>query len=338
MRNQSRQIPELVVYCLTMKKTGGQPLEFDFAAEIGPRRKPRSSRLQPNTAAKSPAKRARVRPGDALSPAPVAQAAGKTKQDAPTPGHEVAAQVFAEGRDMDFAGNAPSEKPAMRSSAGASLSTRNLDPPATEAPAMDFTSKNSDDPPPAGPHLTREPPNPPPAMTMINNVDATNTHSTTPRRSISGAASARRQAAEQKAVGRILSGLGLVFLTLAVLVIVCAGVGGYVLWRQIQAQDLNLTLLQDRTNERITKLEKSLQIKDAELELMLQRLNARVGNLTTNLESFQTETRSALEASTRADARHQRLISNLNWKTTQQDREINSLKARLDELENPRRR
>jgi uncharacterized protein HemX len=94
-----------------------------------------------------------------------------------------------------------------------------------------------------------------------------------------------RQRKEQRAVTSILSGVGLGLLLISGGCALLAGVGGFVLWKQIQRQSVTVDQMEQRINKEIA----SLQARNAELSSGLESAGAQLAKQLSLLEQAKSQ-------------------------------------------------
>ncbi|MDZ4788293.1 MAG: hypothetical protein SH807_05060 [Blastochloris sp.] len=132
----------------------------------------------------------------------------------------------------------------------------------------------------------------------------------------------QRQIKEQKAVGTVLNSVALVLICGVLLVTALAGMGGYVLWKQIQGQSASLAILDQNTKDRLFDLKAELVASDMDTNKTLGQSNLRLLELTTQFESYRSET-SQLLAELRATNRSlERSLSLYQKKAQEQENQM----------------
>ncbi len=95
-----------------------------------------------------------------------------------------------------------------------------------------------------------------------------------------------RQSREQKAVGTLLSGVGLSLLVVVTFVALCAGFGGYVLYKQIRNQSVTIENLQASTDNQLADLNETLVKTREELATTDRLLKAQNEQLITTRQQL----------------------------------------------------
>lgn len=118
-----------------------------------------------------------------------------------------------------------------------------------------------------------------------------------------------RQSREQNAVSHVLNGVAIAFLCGIILVASLSGLGGYVLYKQLQNQSASLALLESNTQERLAELEGRLAAKNRELAEAQREANLRVTTLQGNFDQYRSQTTQSISLLTSANARLERRLA-----------------------------
>ncbi len=135
---------------------------------------------------------------------------------------------------------------------------------------------------------------------------------------IHAAGSIRRQSQEQRAIGSLLHGVGLALVSCILLVASLAGLGGYVLYQQMEDQSATVAMLEINTRKRMFEMESELIARNRELAKHLEQTNVRLTGLTSQLEEHRSQydrTVAELRAANRA---MERSISLYQQRTNEQ--------------------
>lgn len=114
-----------------------------------------------------------------------------------------------------------------------------------------------------------------------------------PRR-IDASRSVQRQVKEQNTFNTLLSGAALTLISGILVVAGLAGLGGYVLYKQMQDQSATVAILEQNTKTRFYEMETDLIQRDTELARNLEQTHLRLMETTASFEKYRMETTEAL--------------------------------------------
>lgn len=113
-------------------------------------------------------------------------------------------------------------------------------------------------------------------------------------RRIDASRSVQRQVREQRTFNTLLSGAALTMISGILVVAGLAGLGGYVLYQQLQDQSATVAILEHNTKTRFYEMETDLIQRDTELARNIEQTNLRVLETTSSFENYRNETTGVL--------------------------------------------
>lgn len=182
--------------------------------------------------------------------------------------------------------------------------------PALPAPAPHTQAAGIHTPKTSAP--VRDPGDPSPIRLPNNktNTESTRMNTTPNQTPINGRTNIDRQAREQRMVSNMLNGVAIAFLCGILFVAALAGVGGYVLWRQIQDQSATMAVLETNMKERINGMEDQLSSKDTELAKTMAAASIRLTNMQSDFEQYRSQTTQSIAQLSAANQRlEQKLLA-----------------------------
>ncbi|MFQ3670151.1 MAG: hypothetical protein SNJ84_01685 [Verrucomicrobiia bacterium] len=117
-----------------------------------------------------------------------------------------------------------------------------------------------------------------------------------------------RQSREQHAMSHILNGVAISFVCAIILVASLAGLGGYVLYKQLMNQSATIALLETNTLERFAELEGRLAARNRELAELQQETSLRLTTLQGQFDQYRSQTTQSISLLTSANARLERRL------------------------------
>ncbi|MEO0453445.1 MAG: hypothetical protein AAFY98_04835 [Verrucomicrobiota bacterium] len=106
--------------------------------------------------------------------------------------------------------------------------------------------------------------------------------------------SVRRQVKEQNTFNTLLSGAALSLISAILVVAGLAGLGGYVLYKQLEDQSATVAILEQNTKMRFYEMETDLIQRDTELARNVEQTNLRLMEMTASFEQYRNETTEVL--------------------------------------------
>lgn len=128
-----------------------------------------------------------------------------------------------------------------------------------------------------------------------------------------------RQSREQQAMSHLLNGVAIAFVCGLLLVASLAGLGGYVLYKQLMNQSASLALLETNTLERFAELESRMAARNRELAQLQQEANLRLTNLQGQFEQYRSQTTQSISLLTSANARLERRLAEYRQELLRQE-------------------
>jgi hypothetical protein len=113
-------------------------------------------------------------------------------------------------------------------------------------------------------------------------------------RRIDASRSVQRQVREQRTFNTLLSGAALTMISGILVVAGLAGLGGYVLYQQLQDQSATVAILEQNTKTRFYEMETDLIQRDTELARNIEQTNLRLMETTSSFENYRNETTEVL--------------------------------------------
>ncbi|GAB4249925.1 MAG: hypothetical protein OHK005_16810 [Candidatus Methylacidiphilales bacterium] len=128
-----------------------------------------------------------------------------------------------------------------------------------------------------------------------------------------------RQSREQQAMSHLLNGVAIAFVCGLLLVASLAGLGGYVLYKQLMNQSASLALLETNTLERFTELEARMAARNRELAELQQEANLRLTSLQGQFDQYRSQTTQSISLLTSANARLERRLAEYRQELLRQE-------------------
>ncbi len=128
-----------------------------------------------------------------------------------------------------------------------------------------------------------------------------------------------RQSREQHAMSHLLNGVAISFVCAIVLVAGLAGLGGYVLYKQLKNQSATIALLETNTLERFTELEGRLAARNRELAELQHEANLRLTSLQGQFDQYRSQTTQSISLLTSANARLERRLAEYRQELLRQE-------------------
>ncbi len=111
---------------------------------------------------------------------------------------------------------------------------------------------------------------------------------------IDASRSVQRQVREQRTFNTLLSGAALTMISGILVVAGLAGLGGYVLYQQLQDQSATVAILEQNTKTRLYEMETDLIQRDTELARNIEQTNLRLLETSSSFEKYRSETTEVL--------------------------------------------
>jgi TolA-binding protein len=142
----------------------------------------------------------------------------------------------------------------------------------------------------------------------------------------------RRQASEQKSIGRILTLISISFATLIIASFALAGYGGYVMWNRLNEQSSTLVDVENKFNSRISTLQSSID----RLQIELHRTQKYSDELTRQNQELTRALREQQEMARRTKAQVDTLVNQIRQEKILRDQQFASLSRDLNRNSAPR--
>jgi hypothetical protein len=168
--------------------------------------------------------------------------------------------------------------------------------------------------------------NPIPMNATLHTPTSHNPHTTDFRDNV------RRQASEQKSIGRILTLISISFATLIIASFALAGYGGYVMWNRLNEQSSTLVDVENKFNSRISTLQSSID----RLQIELHRTQKYSDELTRQNQELTRALREQQEMARRTKAQVDTLVNQIRQEKILRDQQFASLSRDLNRNSAPR--
>lgn len=197
-----------------------------------------------------------------------------------------------------------------------------LHPPSTQPPHFHARPRRTTNPPPAAESAPKSVPPPEPTQataTPIPTATGEPTMNQAQPAPLNVKKTIERQSREQNAMSHLLNGAAIAFLCTVLLIASLAGLGGYVLYKQLRNQSATIALLETNTLERFAELETRMAARNKELAELQHDANLRLTTLQGQFEQYRAQTTQSISLLTSANARLERRLAEYRQELLRQE-------------------